>query len=194
MQTLKYASLVDALKAIDEPVIVVVDTFVGGLRDVGKRLAADAGITPYYPRLKFGPSFETMERKRKALISKGGKPVMFIDQYPLAVHWESGFKGFSLTDDVQEAIAAEIQAQNEYVHAAPDKEEFQRRAEEVMAQTMNPINSLISASKEELVEIERKAAELDATGTEEQQQAFLKELKSETFMQRVSRRIFGSKS
>ncbi|WP_279051949.1 hypothetical protein [Cedecea davisae] len=45
MQTLKYPAMVDALKAVDEPVIVVVDSFVGELRDVGMKLAADAGIT-----------------------------------------------------------------------------------------------------------------------------------------------------
>lgn len=55
MQTLKYPAMVDALKAVDEPVIVVVDSFVGELRDVGIKLAADTGISPHYPRLDFGP-------------------------------------------------------------------------------------------------------------------------------------------
>ncbi|HEM7577165.1 TPA: hypothetical protein ACGD69_004639 [Serratia marcescens] len=193
MQTLKYAAMVEAMKAIDEPVIIVVGSFVGEVREVGARLAIDAGITPYYPSLSFSPSSAMMERKRKELISKGGKPVMFVDQYPLAVHWERGFKGFSLTDDAEEVAVAEIQAQNAYIRAASNKKERQRRCDEMMAKSLSQINNFFSASKEALIEIEQKAVELEASGNKEQQQAFLEELKEETFMQRVSRRIFGDK-
>lgn len=147
MHTLKYQAMVDALRAIDEPVIVVVDSFVGELRDVGMKLAADAGITPLYPRLDFSPSREMMDKHRRQLISKGGKSVMLIDQYPLAIHWGSGFTCFSLTDTRQEEIHAEIQAQNDYVKSAPDKVEWQRRAAEVMDKTMAPLNNFISAQK-----------------------------------------------
>lgn len=195
MQTLKYPAMVDALKAVDEPVIVVVDSFVGELRDVGMKLAADAGITPHFPRLDFGPSQEMMDKRRRQLFSKGGKPVMFIDQYPLAIHWGSGFTCFSLTDTRQEEIHAEIQAQNDYVKSAPDKVEWQRRADEVMAKTMAPLNNFISAQKEELAEIEMQAAELEKNGTSEQQQAFLDDLKQAEggFMQRVIHRGLNRK-
>jgi len=131
------------------------------------KLAADAGITPHYPRPNFGPSNEMMDKRRRKLISKGGKPVMLIDQYPLAIHWGSGFTCFSLPDTRQEEIHVEIQAQNDYVKSAPDKVEWQRRADKVMAITMAPLNNFISAQKEELAEIEMQAAELEKNGTSE---------------------------
>lgn len=94
------------------------------------KLAADAGITPHFPRLDFSPSRGMMDKRRRQLISKGGKPVILIGQYPLAIHLGFGFTCFSLTDTRQEEIHAEIQAQNDYVKSAPYKMEWQRRAGE----------------------------------------------------------------
>lgn len=82
MKDLTYSELVETLRSSNEPVIVVIDELYQNKKKVAASLAADAGISPVFPRLQFNPSAEKLEMRRESLRKIGGKPVMFINDYP----------------------------------------------------------------------------------------------------------------
>ena len=106
MKDLMYSELVEALRSSNEPIIVVIDELYQNKKKVAASLAADAGISPVFPRLQFNPSAEKLEMRRESLRKIGGKSVMFINDYPLACHWERGFRGYRLVDAEQLTLVA----------------------------------------------------------------------------------------
>jgi hypothetical protein len=90
-----YADLANELRSATRPAIVVIDSLYFDMPEVAERLKQDAGITPLFLKLAFSLSENARQRQLNILAKMDGKPVIFVDRYPLAVHWESGLGGFS---------------------------------------------------------------------------------------------------
>ena len=195
MKDLTYSELVKTLQSSIEPVIVVIDELYQDKKATAARLATDAGITPVFPRLHFSPSSEKLEMRRASLRRMGGKPVMFITDYPLACHWEHGFKGYRLVDAEQQAIFARIEKENEWIRSAPTKEEQRERADQVMQKAAsglsNAISGMVEESKAISAELDEKAARIIAEQDEEGFKTLQTEYSKENIFTRLQRRMFG---
>lgn len=115
--------VVDTTSSAARPAIVVLDRPYFDIQEIAERLKKDAGIKPLFPKLSFNPSEGARQRQLNALAKIYGKPVIFVDQYPLACHWESGLVCFQLLNEAKKAIIDQIQAENEWFRSALTKEE-----------------------------------------------------------------------
>lgn len=195
MKDLTYSELVETLRSSNEPVIVVIDELYQNKKKVAASFAADAGISPVFPRLQFNPSAEKLEMRRESLCKIGGKPVMFINDYPLACHWERGFRGYRLVDAEQLAIFARIKKENEWIRSAPTKEEQRERADQAMEKATSSFNNTMSSMLKESQaindELDEKAARIIAEHDEEGFKALQEEYSKESIFKRLQRRMFG---
>ncbi|HAV1831902.1 TPA: hypothetical protein JG914_004767 [Enterobacter hormaechei subsp. steigerwaltii] len=170
MKDILYADLVNELGSVTRPAIVVLDSLYFDMQEVTERLKQDAGITPLFPKLTFSPPKGARQRQLKTLMNMDGTPVMFVDQYPLACHWESGLVGFQLLSEQKKAIFDRIQAENEWIRSAPIKEERTRRQEESMNCTMscmgNAMSNMLEESRSITAELDEKTAKTIETENE----------------------------
>lgn len=197
MKDVLYADLVNELRSATRPAIVVIDRLYFDMQEIAERLKQDAGITPLFPKLTFSPS-ESVRRKRlDALDKMDGKPVMFIDQYPLACHWEFGLVGFQLLNEEKKSIFDRIQAENEWIRSAPTKEERTRRQNESMNRAMsgmgNAMSNMLEESRAISEELDEKAAKIIETEDEAAFEALKEEYSEQNIFKRLQRRIWGNK-
>ena len=198
MKDVFYADLVDELRNTKQPAIVVLDSLYFDMQEVAERLKQDAGITPVFPKLTFSPSESVRQRRIDSLAKMGGNPVMFIDQYPLAIHWERGFAGFQLLNEEKKAIFDRIQAENEWIRSAPTKEERTRRQNESMNRAMsgmgNAMSNMLEESRAINAELDEKAAKIIETQDEAAFESLKEEYSEQNIFKRLQRRIWGNKS
>jgi hypothetical protein len=107
-----YADLVNELRSVTRPAIVVLESLYFDMQEDAELLEQDAGITPLLPKLTFSPFKGAHQRQLKTLMNMDGTPVMFVDHYPLTCHGESGLVGFPLLSEEKKAILDRFQAEN----------------------------------------------------------------------------------
>ncbi|MCF8581523.1 hypothetical protein L2X67_17060 [Enterobacter ludwigii] len=198
MKDVLYADLVNELRSATRPAIVVIDSLYFDMQKVAECLKQDAGIIPLFPKLTFSPSESARQRQLNTLAKMDGKPVMFVDQYPLAVHWESVLTGFQLLNEEKKAIFDRIQTENEWIRSAPTKEERTRRQDESMNRAMsgmgNAMSNMLEESRAISAELDEKAAKIIETHDEAAFEALKKEYSEQNIFKRLQRRIWGNKS
>ncbi|SMG61890.1 hypothetical protein [Cedecea sp. NFIX57] len=197
MKDVLYADLVNELRSATRPAIVVLDSLYFDMQEIAERLKQDAGITPLFPKLSFSPSEGARQRQLNTLAKMYGKPVIFVDQYPLACHWESGLVGFQLLNEEKKAIIDRIQVENEWIRSAPTKEERTCRQEESMNRAMsgmgNAMSNILEESRAISAELDEKAANIIETENEAAFEVLKEEYSPENIFKRLQHRIWGKK-
>lgn len=197
LKDVSYSNLVNELRSATLPAIVVIDSLYFDMQEVAERLKQDAGITPLFPKLTFSPTESARQRQLNILTNMDVKPVMFVDQYPLACHWESGLVGFQLLNEEKKAIFDRIQAENEWIRSAPTKEERTRRQEESRNRAMsgmgNARSSMLEESRAISAELDEKAAKIVETEDEAAFESLREEYSQENIFKRLQHRIRGKK-
>ncbi|WP_435343442.1 hypothetical protein [Enterobacter roggenkampii] len=198
MKDLSYSQLVAELKDSRRPCIVVVDTLYHNKRSIAQRLQADAGITPVYPRLNFGPTDAQITRRQREMEKRGDFPVMFCEEYPLAIHWERAFPCYQLVNDKQQSIFDRIQKENDWVRSAPTKAEQHQRGQQLLDNAFGELGKTMGKMAEESRLISKELDEKAARIIETQDKAGFEQLKQdyskESITRRFLRRVFGGKA
>lgn len=197
MKDVLYADLANELRSATRPAIVVIDSLYFDMLEVAERLKQDAGITPLFLKLAFSLSENARQRQLNILAKMDGKPVIFVDQYPLAVHWESGLAGFQLLNEEKKAILDRIQAENEWIRSAPTKEERTRRQDESMNRAMsgmgNAMSNLLEESRAISAERDERVAKVIETEDGAAFKALEEEYSEQNIFRRLQNRIWGKK-
>lgn len=197
MKDVLYADLASELRSATRPAIVVIDSLYFDMTEVAERLKQDAGITPLFLKLAFSLSENARQRQLNILAKMDGKPVIFVDQYPQAVHWESGLAGFQLLNEEKKAILDRIQAENEWIRSAPTKEERTRRQDESMNRAMsgmgNAMSNLLEESRAISAERDEKVAKVIETEDGAAFKALEEEYSEQNIFRRLQNRIWGKK-
>lgn len=179
MKDLNYSQLVAELKASRRPCSVVVDTLYHNKRNTAQRLLADVGITPVYPRLNFGPTDAQITRRQREMEKRDDFPVMFCEEYPLAIHWERAFPCYLLVNDNQQAIFDRIQKENDWVRSAPTKAEQHQRGQQQLDKAFGELGKAMGKMAEESRQISQELDEKAVRIIEKQDKAGFEQLEQD---------------